>query len=103
VPNDQDELAGIRDITLCGTGATSRVYRGTEERSGQIPERATPGHLQALAERCSALSFAAQTYLAGIFGPEARGGRMLNVFDRRATKGRDANTRFHDGSQTVRC
>ena len=37
----------------------------------KFPERATPGHLQALAERCAALSFAAQTYLAGIFGPEA--------------------------------
>jgi prepilin-type N-terminal cleavage/methylation domain-containing protein len=36
-------------------------------------------------------------------GPEARGGRILNVFDRRATKGREANARFHDGSQTVRC
>jgi len=35
--------------------------------------------------------------------PEARGGRILDVFDRRATKGRDANGRFHDGRQTVRC
>ena len=35
--------------------------------------------------------------------PEARGGRILDVFDRRATKGRDANVRFHDGRQTVRC
>ncbi len=30
-------------------------------------------------------------------------GRILDVFDRRATQGRDANARFHDGSQTVRC
>ena len=35
--------------------------------------------------------------------PEARGGRILDVFDRRATKGREANPRFHDGRQTVRC
>jgi hypothetical protein len=30
-------------------------------------------------------------------------GRILDVFDRRATKGRDVNVRFHDGSQPVRC
>jgi hypothetical protein len=35
--------------------------------------------------------------------PKARGGRILDVFDRRATQGRDANARFHDGSQPVRC
>jgi hypothetical protein len=35
--------------------------------------------------------------------PEARRGRILDVFDRGATKGRDANPRFHDGRQTVRC
>jgi hypothetical protein len=34
--------------------------------------------------------------------PEARRGRILDVFDRGATKGRDANPRFHDGRQTVR-
>jgi hypothetical protein len=34
--------------------------------------------------------------------PEARGGRIVDLFDRRATKGRDANPRFHDGRQTVR-
>jgi len=37
----------------------------------KFPERATPSHLKALAQRCAALSFAPQTYLAGIFGPEA--------------------------------
>ena len=35
--------------------------------------------------------------------PEARRGRILDVFDRGATKGRDANPRFRDGRQTVRC
>src|SRR5512137_2426065 len=33
--------------------------------------------------------------------PKARRGRMLDVFDRGATRGRDANPRFHDGRQTV--
>jgi hypothetical protein len=32
---------------------------------------------------------------------EARGGRIPDVFDRRATKGRDAIARFHDGSLSV--
>jgi tRNA A-37 threonylcarbamoyl transferase component Bud32 len=45
--------------------------RFIEQVAEKFPERATPGHLQALAERCAALSFAAQTYLADIFGPEA--------------------------------
>jgi hypothetical protein len=35
--------------------------------------------------------------------PEARRGRILDVFDRGATKGRYANPRFHGGRQTVRC
>jgi len=34
--------------------------------------------------------------------PEAQRGRILDGFDRGATKGRDANARFHDGRQTVR-
>ena len=45
--------------------------RFIEHVAEQFPERATPGHLQALTERCAALSFGAQTYAAGIFGPEA--------------------------------
>jgi hypothetical protein len=35
--------------------------------------------------------------------PKARGGRILDVFNRRTTQGRDVNARFHDGSQHVRC
>ena len=34
---------------------------------------------------------------------EARRGKILDVSDRGATKARDANPRFPDGSQTVRC
>jgi hypothetical protein len=45
--------------------------RFIEHVAEKFPERATPGHLQGLTQRCAALSFGAQTYAAGIFGPQA--------------------------------
>jgi hypothetical protein len=79
-----------------GSRLNQRSRTCTSRRSGRHPER--PPTLSRAPN-----GLPDRVKLRSCERPEARRGRILDVFDRGATKGRDANPRFHDGRQTVRC
>ena len=86
-------LEVIAEETLEMSGAALWIYAQLVYLEGLRRARQVPRAPNGLTDRVK---------LRSCERPEARGGRILDVFDRRATKGRDANARFHDGRQTVR-
>jgi len=82
--------------TANGLRAEGRYVSSPEQTAQLLPFGGSGGLLEH--ER-----FAGPSEIAQLRAPKARRGRILDVFDRGATKGRDANPRFHDGRQTVRC